>query len=287
MERKISIRATIILSVIIFTQFSTGVNAQVFNFDYLTYSDHLRINTEETPMGNATVILIRSTKDFDATGKTFRRTTSYKEYYLYSTLPFLIRKQLTIFVAFQLGFVIPSQGIMFYTWGTPWIWTKFRLSQNLPIELRAGIKLGKLGSFWREENEVDIGILSSISLNGTLVDGTLSYRVRSRGKPILQAFGFSGLSDKKGDEFHYKLKLSNKFTDKKTMAIFLLGYVGRNRELENESLPNSYSRKTTLGFNFDYHPSETRTIGLSFLYDVAGRYDQQMVALVFNIAERL
>lgn len=288
MTFKNSLKSIFILSLIFSVQFSAGVNAQVFNFDFLTFNDHTNRNADKTRVVKATCLFTRATKDFDATGKTLSRISSIKEFYVYITLPFLIRNQFSIFISPQLGFVVPSNGIMTYTWGIPWIWTKYRLLQNLPIELRAGFKFGKLGEIlWREDNEVDIGFLSSISMNQMFVDGTLSYRIRSPHRPKYQTYGFSGRNDKNGDELHYKLKLSNKFSDKTILSIFVLGYVSKNKELENKTLPDSYSRKSTLGFSVNYQPNVNRNIGLSFLYDVAGRYDNKIAALVFNLTEKL
>lgn len=254
--------------------------AQVFTFDYLTYSDYAYTSFSK---GKLTSFFFTGINEFDSLGNASAQSTSYREIYLYAAPRIYGGKRVHITMAFQIGLLL-AEGITSRIWGTPWFWGKFRVLENPSLSFRSGFKWGKVGDvFWLKDNEFDLGMLLSKKFGFAELDATLSYRFRGRSDQGLLDFGRH--FNQAGNEIHYKLEGSKKIISKVTLSLLVLGYQSGDKKLNGAILPDSYSRKTTLGATCTFQTTSSRFYALSLLFDATGRYDKKGITFVFNVTD--
>jgi hypothetical protein len=147
-----------------------------------------------------------------------------------------------------------------------------------------GFKWGKLGdAFWLEDNQFDLGMLSSKNFGFGMLDASLSYRIRGKSNHGLN--DFTGSFNEAGNEIHYKLKAVKNIGSKTFLSLLVFGYNSGDKKSDGFVMPDSYSRKMTLGGEFGRQTKKGRIYALGILYDAAGRYDKKGVTFVFNVMD--
>ncbi|MCI0616347.1 hypothetical protein L0244_25475 [bacterium] len=262
--------------------FSGILSAQVFTFDYLTYSDYAFPSHSEFFKGKLTSFLFFGENAFDGSGNASSKNVSYREVYLYGTPRIYTRERVQIAVAFQIGLLL-SETTTGRMWGTPWLWGKFKISKSLPLALRLGFEWGKFGNaFWIEDNDFDLGLLVNQNLRSIIINASLSYRIRGKSDLVVTDTGFQNHA---GNEIHYKIETLKKLSPKTFLSLLVFGYQSGNKKFNDAVIPDSYSRKTTVGAAFTFHTNSSRSYALSLLLDAAGRYDRKGITFVFNVTD--
>lgn len=259
-------------------------NAQIFTFDYLTYTDYAEISGHNKyPKGKATALTFFGVNEFDSSGNASADNISYTEFYLYLALRVILTSRVQMSIAPQIG-LLAAEGLSSGMYGAPWIWVKYMPFKNLGLAFRFGFQFGRFGkSFWLKDNKIDVGILASKFIGPFLIDGTLSYRFRQKSKQDL--LDFQGLFNEAGNEMHYKLQGTLIRDRPFSLALIAFGYISGDKKLDGQTLPDSYSRKTSVGISFRINTKKERFFVLSLLYDVIGRYDKKGFSIVLNIAD--
>lgn len=264
--------------------FCTSAFAQAFTFDYLTYSDDGFAETVSEARGKGTAYVFFGRNEFKSSGQTSPNSrTSYQEIHIYGAPRIYYGSKLKVNIAFQTGLLF-SRDAAGTTWGAPWLWTNIKLFQKIPMTFRLGFMAGTIGNlFWLEDNRIDIGLLSSTTIGAFSLDGTLSYRIRKKGEQKL--VDFAGLYNQAGNDIHYKLEVTRKLSKAVSLAALAMGYHSGNKKLDGVLLPDSYSRKTTLGAFLQLQTQSYSFYELGIVWDIAGRYDKKGFAVVFSVTE--
>lgn len=268
----------------------SSIFAQVYTFDYLTYSDQGIDSIHHSEKAKVTGYIFKGLNEFDANGEANAEDISYSEWYLYFSYRFYSRENLSINAAFQ-GSVLMAIDAFGSTWGTPWLWANFKLPLDFPLWFRVGYKFGKIGSAIRriEDDNLDIGLSFSNTLGFLKLDYSASYRFRKR---MNKSDSIGDLANRynqgynqAGNEIHFKFEPSMNTSQNTRISFFIIGYHGENKKYNKQVLPDSKSYKAALGANFSYRRKSGRLFILGLLADFYGRYDKKGFALVFNIAK--
>lgn len=263
----------------------TQLFAQVYTFDYLTYADRAHDDENTFLHGTLTSFVFWGKNEYDESGRILMNNPiSYTEFYGYLAYRAIANDFLEIFFVPQIG-GFHAMGAATYTWGTPWLYGKFTFSNVPALQARFGVKLAEIGeTFRRKDTEIDLGILYHQTLNGSSFDAGLSYRIRQK-DDLSGLPNFGGRYNQAGNEIHYKLEVARKLGKAVSLAALAMGYHSGDKKLDGVVLPDSHSRKTTLGASLQLQTKSSGFFELGIVWDVAGRYDKKGFAVVFNVTE--
>ena len=272
------------------------VRAQVYTFDFLTYSDQSHESQFPIKRWKIAGYIFKGLNEFDKNSNANEKEyTPYSVWYLYFSYRLYNGEYMKINAAFQGWATFSKQELGFDAgWGTPLLWANIKLPVSTPLWLRIGYKFGKTGSsFGVEDNQLDIGLSFGRQFGSLALEFSASYRIRGRAikKGIIPSVHWvpigetTGLFDQPGNEIHYKFEPSKKIAQNTQLSMFVMGYHSGNKKYQGKIIADSESFKTAFGTSFAFRSKTKKIFILSFLWDFWGRYDKKGFAIVFNVAK--
>ena len=254
--------------------------AQTFTFDYLTAVDKAGI-PERSRSFNPMMTFFFTNGAFDSSGNT-SGNLRYLEFRVYFASARNFNRRVQLVIVFDLRGRL-AEGAARSSMGEIWFLTKYRYTQNAPITLRLGFKLGRLlaDDLWLNHNELDLGLLLGTDLGDITLTGSLAYRLQGNtASPFLD---FSYRYDNPGNAVHYRMGVSTRTGTSTRGSLFLIGYQGGDKKTDGMTIKNSFSRKITAGATFRLFRNKSETYEFSFLVDLAGRHDMKGISLVVSL----
>lgn len=262
--------------------FFRSAHAQIFTFDYLTYSDKRLISNQRHSFSLSTALFWGS-GEFDGSGNSTGNNIDYLEHHFYLKGALNLNQKFQILAAIQVGGIL-ADNVTSTSYGDIWLLGKYRFSNHVPIAFRAGFKLGKIGkALWLKQNDWDLGVLFEKPVLNIIANGSVSYRVRGESSQTLYDFNLPEGFTEPGNDLHYRFMLSRKFKTRLEFSIFVLGYTSGDKKSAGMPIADSSSRKAAIGAAITIQDSKGRFYEISLLGDIAGKNDKKGIALVLIV----